>query len=200
MRERLPTLTAFFLLLTLVIGTWWAANYTHTTVELDPPRRQTHEPDTWAKDFVMLRTDEKGVAINRLEGDFMQHYPDDDSYHLNQATVTVHQNNNPATTASADTAIMDQGGTRVQMIGNAYVQRQPDEKNSVFSIRSPQLTLYPDQDKVQTEEQAVVVNGSHTLKGKGMYYDNTSRQLQVNQNTHVTLTPSNSPRAHTPAP
>lgn len=193
MRERLPTLTAFVLLLILVIGTWWAANYTHTTVELDPPRRQTHEPDAWAKNFVMLRTDEQGVAINRLEGDFMQHFPDDDSYVLQKTIVTVHQNNNPATTARSDTAVMDQGGARVQMIGHAYIERQPDEKNSIFSISSPTLTLYPDQDTVQTEDFATVINGSHTLKGKGMYYDNNSRQLQVNKNTQVTLTPTNSP-------
>lgn len=199
MRERLPSITALVLLATLVAGTWWAAHYTSSAVNLDPPRRQTHDPDSWAQGFVMLRTDENGMAISRLEGTEMLHYPDDDSYHVTQAKATTQQSENPMTTATSDTAIMDQGGDRIQMIGNAYVLRQPDAKGDLFSIRSPHLTLYPDQDLMQTDAPAIVVNGSHTLKGKGMYYDNTTRQLQVLEDTHVTLTPSNSSRV-TPPP
>lgn len=200
MRERLPSLTALLLLVILVIGTWWAAYYTHSTVELDPPRRQTHEPDSWAKHFIMLRTDEKGFAINRLEGDYMEHFPDDDSYHLDEVNVTIRQEANPVTTGTADTAIMDQGGARIQMIGNAYIHREPDEKGDIFTIRSEQLTLLPHEDKIQTEEPAVVVNGAHTMQGKGMYYDNTTRQLQVHQKTHVIMSPPNSPNPNASTP
>lgn len=200
MRERLPAITALFFLAALVAGTWWAAYYTHSTVELDPPRRETHEPDSWATDFVMLRTDENGIAINRLEGDKMLHYPDDDSYHLDQARITVNQDQNPLTTATSDVAIMDQGGARVQMIGDAYIHRQPDQDGAIFTIRSEQLTIYPDQDQIQTDDPAVVVNGSHTLKGIGMRYDNNTQQLQVLQDAHVTMTPTNSSSAVTPTP
>lgn len=200
MRERLPSLTALVLLSILVGGTWWAAYYTQNTVELDPPRRQTHEPDSWAKNFIMLRTDEKGFAINRLEGDYMEHFPDDDSYHLDDAQITLRQESNPVTTGSSEVAIMDQGGSRIQMIGNAYIHRQPDEKGDIFTIRSETLTLFPHEDKIRTEDPAVVVNGSHTLQGKGMYYDNTTRQLQVHQNTHTIISPSNSTDSNAPAP
>ena len=199
MRERLPFFSAITLLASLVAGTWWAAHYTNSTIELDPPSRQTHEPDSWANDFVMLRTNEQGMAINRLEGDKMLHYPDDDSYHLNQVVVTVKQNTNPITTATSNTAIMDNQGSRIQLIGNAYVQRQPDEKGDAFSIQSQTLTLFPDEDKVQTDDPATVINGSNTLKGKGMYYDNTTRQLQVLHDSHVTMTPANT-NPHSVAP
>lgn len=191
MRERLPFFTAIVLLTILVISTWWAAHYTNSTIDLDPPRRHTHEPDSWAKDFVMLRTDEKGMVINRLDGKFMQHYPDDDSYHLEQVIVTVQQEENPITTARSDTAIMDQDGERVQLIGNATVLRQADAKGDQFSVTSDTLTLHPNQDTVQTNDPAVVVNGPNTLKGKGMYYDNTTRQLRVLNNSQATLKPSN---------
>lgn len=200
MRERLPSITALLLLALLVAGTWWAANYTHSTVELDPPPRQTHEPDSWAKHFIMLRTDETGLAINRLEGNVMQHYPDDDSYHIDEATVTVLQDSNPMTTATSDVAIMDEDGARIQLIGNAYILREPDPKGDTFSIRSERLTLYPHLDQIQTDDPATVINGAHTLHGTGMYYDNNTRQLQVHQNTNVIMTPSTSTRTDAPAP
>lgn len=199
MRERLPAVTALVLLASLVAGTWWAAHYTSSAIDLDPPPRHTHDPDSWAENFVMLRTDEHGIAINRLEGVHMVHYPDDDSYHFTQATAITQHKDNPMTTATSDTAVMDQAGERIQMIGNAYVIRHPDTKGDIFSIRSPHLTVYPDQDLMQTDAPATVINGAHTLQGKGMYYDNTSRQLQVLENSKVTLTPSNTSRATAPS-
>lgn len=191
MRERLPTLTTFILLIALVIGTWWAAHYTKTTVELDPPQKYTHEPDSWAKDFIMLQSNEQGIAANRLEGRFMQHYPDDDSYHLEQVIARVYKEDNPITTGTSDTAIMDQGGERIQMIGNALVERQPNAKGELFSIQSHQLTLLPHQDKIHTTDPAIIRDGPNTLTGKGMYYDNNTRQLQVLEQSHVILSPKN---------
>ncbi len=196
MRERLPSLVALLLLTLLVISTWWAANYTLSTVELDPPRRETHEPDTWATQFVMLRTNEDGIAINRLEGDYMVHYPDDDSYHLDEVFVTINQIQNPIITAESNHAIMDQEGARIQLSGDAQIHRQADAEDNPFSIRSEHLVLYPNQDTIETDEPAVVVNGPNTLQGVGMTYNNNTRQLHVHRDSRVTLTPT-SPSATT---
>ena len=196
MRERLPTLTAMLLLLVLVIGTWWAAHYTWSTIEIDPPRRQTHEPDAWAQQFHMLRTDEMGIAINRLEGETMLHYPDDDSYHLDQAVVVVNQPQSPLLQAHADQAIMDEGGNRIQMIHNARIHREADDQGNPFAIYSHWLELRPNQDTIHTTEPAVVLDGPRTLTGTGMDYDNHSRQLQVHQDAQLILTPTTATPAH----
>jgi lipopolysaccharide export system protein LptC len=82
MKERFPSLIALFLLLVLVASSWWAADYAQRAIQTDPPRRVTHEMDAWSRDFVMLRTDPNGKPINRLEGDYAEHFPDDDSYHV----------------------------------------------------------------------------------------------------------------------
>lgn len=196
MRERLPSLVALLLLTLLVISTWWAANYTLSTVALDPPPRQTHEPDAWSNDFVMLRTNEDGIAINRLEGSYMLHYPDDDSYHLDDVQVAVNQIENPMITAESNSAIMDQEGDRIQLIGDALIYRQPDTEGNPFSIRSEHIVLYPNQDTIETDKPAVVVNGPRTLEGIGMTYNNNTRQLHVHQASRVTLTPTPAPTTH----
>lgn len=196
MRERLPSLVALLLLTLLVISTWWAANYTLSTVALDPPPRQTHEPDAWSNDFVMLRTNEDGIAINRLEGSYMLHYPDDDSYHLDDVQVAVNQIENPMITAESNSAIMDQEGDRIQLIGDALIYRQPDTEGNPFSIRSEYIVLYPNQDTIETDKPAVVVNGPRTLEGIGMTYNNNTRQLHVHQASRVTLTPTPAPTTH----
>src|SRR5690606_5879471 len=160
MKERFPALIALVLLIAIVLGTWWAADYAQRAIPIDPPRRLTHEPDSWAQDFVMVRTDEAGMAINRLEGDMMHHYPDDDSYEITHARAVGQQPNSPATIGTSDVAIMDQDGARVVMKGNAHVHRMPDADNPPLDVTSEQLTLLPDDNIVETDLPALVVRGN----------------------------------------
>jgi lipopolysaccharide export system protein LptC len=189
MKERAPALIAVVLLLSLVFGTWWAADYAQRAILTDPPRRITHEPDSWARDFVMVRTDEAGIAINRLEGNYMQHYPDDDSYEITTVKATGQQPGSPITIGTSDTAVMDQDGSRVVMTGNAHVHRQADpaQDRAALDVTSDQLTLMPDEDVVFTDKPALVINGKSTMNGKGMRYDNNTRQLQVFSATGVKI-------------
>lgn len=179
MRERIPTIVAMLLLMVLVIGTWWAADYTQRAVEVDPVRRITHEPDSWAQNFTLVRSNEEGVAINRLEGKHMLHYPDDDSYNITVARAVGNRANSPITIATSDTAIMDQDGARITMQGNAHVHRLPDAERKALDVSSDTLIILPDEDVVYTDIPAVVVNGNSTMRGTGMRYDNNTRQLEV---------------------
>src|SRR3546814_9673467 len=171
MKERAPSIVAIALLLALVFGTWWAANYAQQSIPVDPPRRVTHEANSWAKNFVMVRTDEKGIAINRLEGKYLQHFPDDDSYKITTAKAISQQPDTPITIGTSRTAIMNHDGSRVIMRGDAPVRRPGDENHSPLDVRSQELTLLPDKDVVFTDLPALVVNGDSTMPGTGMRYD-----------------------------
>ena len=179
MKERVPAFIAVALLIILVIATYWAADYAQRSIPIDPPRRITHEPDSWADNFVMIRTDPAGVAINRLEGVSMQHFPDDDSYEISEAKAVGQQPNSPITIGTSRTAVMDQDGSRVIMRGDAHLHRVADKDRAALDVKSDQLTLMPDEDVVFTDLPALVVNGNSTMNGKGMRYDNKTRTLQV---------------------
>ncbi|WP_447922364.1 LPS export ABC transporter periplasmic protein LptC [Achromobacter aegrifaciens] len=187
MKERFPSLIALFLLLVLVTGSWWAADYAQRAIQTDPPRRNTHEMDAWSRDFVMLRTDPNGRPINRLEGEYAEHFPDDDSYHVTSPRAVGQRADNPITVAVSKTAVMEQGGKRIIMNGDAHVRRQPDANNDMLDVRSQQLILLPDDDVVYTDLPAEVIKGRSRMNGKGMHYNNKTRQLQVSASTDVEI-------------
>jgi lipopolysaccharide export system protein LptC len=187
MKERMPALIAVALLVILVVGTWWAADYARRAIPIDPPPRLTHEPDSWAKQFVMVRTDPQGVAINRLEGVYMEHFPDDDSYEITDARAVGQRPGSPITIGTSDIAIMDQGGDRITMNGNAHIHRQPGPDSAPLDVKSEQLILLPEKDVVYTDLPALVVNNKSTMNGTGMRYDNSTRQLQVFSATDVKI-------------
>ncbi|MGE4123907.1 MAG: LPS export ABC transporter periplasmic protein LptC [Pusillimonas sp.] len=200
MKQRLPTLTALLLLVALVALSWWAADYTLRSVVLDDPRRLTHEPDAWSEHFVMIRTNAVGEAINRLEGDYMVHYPDDDSYEIDNARAVGQRAGSPVTVATGDKAIMDQGGSRVTLNGNARLHRVPYDDRPALDVTSEQLVLMPDDDIAYTDLPALVVNGKSRINGKGMRYDNVSRTLEVLSASDVKISGEESrKRSDTPA-
>lgn len=187
MKERFPTFIAIALLAILVAGTWWAAGYAQRSIQIDPPPRMTHDPDSWADNFVMVRTDPAGVAANRLEGQKMQHYPDDDSYTITAPKAIGQQPGSPITVGTSKTAVMDKDGSRIIMSGDAHLHRLPGQDGKALDVKSAQLTLLPDKDVVFTNLPALVVNGNSTMNGKGMHYDNKTRKLQVFSATDVKI-------------
>lgn len=99
------------------------------------------------------------------------------------------------------TAVMEQGGKRIVMNGDAHVHRQPDANNDVLDVRSQQLILLPDEDVVYTDLPAEVIKGRSRMNGKGMHYNNKTRQLQVSASTDVEIAGSeNKPRRQPTAP
>lgn len=187
MKERLPALIALLLLIALVACTWWAADYAQRAIPVDPPRRLTHEMDSWARDFVMLRTDPEGKPINRMEGKYAEHFPDDDSYHVTAPRAVGQQEANPITVGTANTAVMEKGGKRIVMNGQAHLHRQQDAQNDALDVRSEQLIILPDEDVIYTDLPAVVLKGNSRMSGTGMHYNNKTRQLQVSSSTDVEI-------------
>ncbi len=199
MKDRFPALIALFLLACLVVGTWWAADYAQRAIAIDPPRRITHEKDAWSRNFVMLRTDPQGRPINRMEGVYGEHFPDDDSYHVTSPRAIGQQAGNPITIGVSKTAIIEQGGKRIVMNGDAHVHRNPDANNDTLDVRSQQLILLPDEDLVFTDLPAQVIKGNSRMNGTGMRYNNKTRQLEVYASTNVEIA-GGAGRKQPPAP
>jgi lipopolysaccharide export system protein LptC len=195
MKERFPSLIALFLLVLLVVGTWWAADYTKHAVPTDPPRRLTHEMDSWSRDFIMLRTSPDGKPINRLQGDYGEHFPDDDSYVVTNPNAVGLRPGTPVTVATSDTATMYEGGKRIVMNKNAHMHRQPDADTPALDVRSEKLVLLPDDDLITTDLPALVTRGQSRMNGTGMKYNNKTRQLEVFSSTNVEIAPADTQKA-----
>ncbi len=187
MKDRFPSLIALFLLLALVVGTWWAADYTQRAVQNDPPRRFTHEMDSWSRNFTMVRADIDGKPINRLEGDYGEHYPDDDSYVVTMPRAVGLRPGTPVTVATSQTATMYEGGKRIVMQKDAHMHRMADVDTPPLDVRSEKLILLPDDDIMSTDLPAVVLRGQSRMQGVGMKYNNKTTQLEVYAASNVEI-------------
>lgn len=189
MKDRLPAFTALFLLVALVITTWWAAGYVQRAVPTDPPVVTRHEPNAMSGPFIMINTDAQGRATNRLTGDTLRHYPDDDSVEADNAHLISLRPNMPRMTASANKATLRDKGDYILLQGDAHIHRYPGEDTSALDVRSEELTVLPQEDIIKTDKPADVQQGNSRMKGKGMLYNNKTRRLEVFSNSDVVISP-----------
>src|SRR5690606_2463416 len=195
MKDRLATGISILLLMLLVAGTWWAASVAERSIVQDPPRRLTHEIDTYINQFVLIQSDEAGVPRTRVEGDRLVHYPDDDSSDVTRFRGYTENKGNPPTQVNADAARMDQDGARITLQGNVRFQRQANRERPALTITSPYMTIYPDTEIAQTDAPATIVHGNSQMQGEGLTYNNVTRELQVARRTQVVIPPKTGSKA-----
>ncbi|MDH4401753.1 MAG: LPS export ABC transporter periplasmic protein LptC [Burkholderiaceae bacterium] len=199
MKERFAIIVSLVILTFLVMGSWWAAEYSQRAVEIDPPVRLTHERDHWATQIVLLRTDEKGFVIHRLEGDLMEHFPDDQSYDVVRPRAFGLKADSPLTIATSQTATVFEEGDRIVMKGDAILLRLADEKRQPLNFRSDEVTLLIKKDLAFTDLPAIATSGRSRMSGTGMRYNNATQQLDVFKSTDVEIAPKDTTDNSEPA-
>lgn len=190
MKDRFPTIMSVVILVALVIGTWVAAEHTKRAVVIEAAAKKTHEPDSWSKNYTVVRTNEAGLPISRLVGEYMEHFPDDGSYDITNPIATNVPNEGRVTQGTAKMATVLDEGNRIVLKGNAYVFRLPEKDDTdPMNVRSEEMTMLVDEDVAYTDLPAVARDGRTRLSGIGMRYNNKTGELSVKQSTDVEISP-----------
>jgi lipopolysaccharide export system protein LptC len=189
MKEKFSIVFSLAILITLVMGTWWAADYAQRAVDIDPPSKNTHEFDNWAKNPVIIRTNPEGHVITRIEGDRMEHFPDDGSYEVETPRAFSLRPENPLTVATAKAATIFDEGDKIVMKGDAVLMRLGDAEHQPLNFRSEVITILVKEDLSFTDLPAVAVNGRSRLRGIGMLYNNATREIDVFKSSDMDIAP-----------
>ena len=195
MKDRFAPIASIVILTTLVIGTWFAAEYTKRAVELDAPAQHRSDPDSWGEGLVMIRSNLDGVAVTRIEGDYMEHFPADGSYDIVDPRAMSIRPDQPALMGTAHFAKVLDDGNRIVMQNNAVLLRLATETTEPLTVSSQEITLLLDQDVAYTDLPALAIRERSTLKGVGMRYDNKTGELKVFESTDVEIAPRARPGA-----
>jgi lipopolysaccharide export system protein LptC len=159
-------------------------------VVLEAAAKKTHEPDSWLKNFTVVRTNEAGLAISRLVGEYMEHFPDDGSYDITHPIATNVPKEGRVTQGTAKMATVLDEGNRIVLKGNAYVFRLPEKDDTdPINVSSEEMTMLVKEDVAYTDRPAVARDGRTHLSGIGMHYDNKTGELRVKQSTGVEISP-----------
>lgn len=104
-----------------VLSLWLPTALIVPVVKFDGAAR--HDPDYYVRNFTLRAMDARGQPRYLLSGASLNHYPDDDSTHLEQPRLTQYQPDQVVLYTTADRGRLSADGKELLMRGNVKVIR-----------------------------------------------------------------------------
>ncbi|WP_338770108.1 LPS export ABC transporter periplasmic protein LptC [Massilia sp. METH4] len=143
------------------------------------------EPDYIVERFSFVRMTKTGQPSYIISGDKLTHRPSDDSSEVEKPVVRSLSGDKPPMDIRAERARVDQDNARVTLTKNVNIHRAAAPNARDMTLTTEKLTIYPDEDRMETDQPVRMQSGGATATGVGMQANNATRQLQLGRGTIV---------------
>lgn len=191
MRLSTTRLFPLALMLSLALLTFWLERAVHEDERPTAARR--HDPDYMVTNFTTTTYNREGAAESVLSAAKMLHYPDDDSTELIAPRVVQAKPDEPRFTVRADRGALSREGDEVFLYDNVVLVREADGERPEARMTTEFLHIVRDRSLVRTDRPVKIVEGSRSLSGRGMEYNNESRELELRHDVVARFEPADTP-------
>lgn len=166
MRDRIASLFPLLLVILLAAMSFWLNRIIQGDNPQGPAR---HDADYIVEQFSVRRFDINGELQNTVTAEKMLHYPDDNTTEVSLPHVSYHKA--PPTDIFARAALISHDGKQIDLIDDVRVIRQTGN-NEASLMETSKLSVFPDEERAQTQEPVVFTQGKSVIKGSGIDIDN----------------------------
>lgn len=176
-RWRLSMTVVFGVL--FAFGSFWLVQLMNRGEEDMLADKRLNEPDYIIEQFSVVRMGKDGKPSYIVSGDKLVHRPIDDASEIERPVVRNLSSTHPPLDMKADHARVDENNSRVQLQGNVQIDRAAQGKGQAMQMTTQALTVYPDEDRMETRQAVQIVQGGATATGAGMKANNATRQVEL---------------------
>jgi lipopolysaccharide export system protein LptC len=175
------------LMLILALITFWLER----TVREDEtrPALRRHDPDYLINNFTSTTYDRQGEVESVLYAAKMLHYPDDDSTELVSPRMRQAKADQPRFDVSADRGTVSSDGEQIFLYDNVVLLREADAERPEARMTTSFLHVVRDRSLVRTDREVLIVEGRRSLSGRGMEYNNLSREFVLRSDVQARFEP-----------
>ncbi|NML18647.1 LPS export ABC transporter periplasmic protein LptC [Azohydromonas sp. G-1-1-14] len=189
LREWVLAYLPLLLMALLALATWWLVKNTPIVSAPGSERPLRHEPDYTMQGFTLQRFTPTGALRVQIEGTQMRHYPDTDTFEIDEVRVRSLGEDGSVIRARAQRALSDGKGTHVQLLGGAQVVRETRDGQPPVEFRSEFLQVFLDTERVQTDQPVQMLQAGNDMRAAGLDYDHRSRVAQLKGPVKARLDP-----------
>jgi lipopolysaccharide export system protein LptC len=175
------------LMLVLALLTFWLDRAVRD--EPTHPSQRRHDPDYLVQHLASTTYNRLGSAETTITAAKMLHYPDDDSTELLEPHVTQARPSQPRFTVRADRGVLAREGDEIFLYDNVELEREPDEQHAATRMSTSFLHIVRDRSIMRTDRKVTVVEGRRSLTGRGMEYNNDTRELVLHHDVQARFEP-----------
>lgn len=163
------------------LGSFWLVQVINRGDDVAQGEVPKSEPDYIVDKFSFVRMTLAGQPRYIVSGDRLTHQPSDDSLDVEQPVVLNlgETQPQPPMTMRARKGHIDQGRSVVQLTGDVEIERPQQGAVKSLALKTEALTLYTDEDRMETAAPFVLALGTTTVEGVGMKANNATGQFNV---------------------
>ena len=152
-----------------------------------------NEPDYIVDNFSWVRMSEAGKPRYVISGERLTHRPVDNTALVDKPVVQSLTDEHPPMTMTSDRALVSQNQNQIDLTGNVDIRRPAGPTSQPLRIRTPALTVLPDEDIVKTDKPIEMKLGASSVTGVGMVANNATQQVHLGGRGQI-IYPPRTPR------
>ena len=189
MRERIVGYLPLMLMVGLALGTWLIAKNTPGLLAPSEPAAVKHEPDYTLDQFDLQRFDLAGALKVEIQGEHMQHFPDDDIMEVEQIRVVTTEPGGRRMIATALHGRARGDSSEVWLDGQGQVISEAPGELPI-QMNGEHLHAFPKLRQVDSKYMVIVRQGDSEFNADGLEYDDNTRLLTLHGNVHALMQPA----------
>jgi lipopolysaccharide export system protein LptC len=142
-----------------------------------PTALRRHDPDYFVVNFTTTTYNAEGAVETVMSAERMVHYPDDDTTELFAPRVVQAKPHEPRFTVRAERGQLSRDGDEIFLYGDVVLVRDASADRPEARMTTEFLHVLRDRSLVRTDRPVKIVEGGRSLAGRGMEYNNESREL-----------------------
>jgi lipopolysaccharide export system protein LptC len=142
-----------------------------------PPAARRHDPDYFVVNFTTTTYNGEGAVVSVMSAARMVHYPDDDTTELFDPRVMQAKPREPRFSVRAERGQLSRDGDEIFLHGDVLLVRDASPGRPEARMSTEFLHVLRDRSLVRTDRPVTIVEGGLSLTGRGMEYNNASREL-----------------------
>jgi lipopolysaccharide export system protein LptC len=176
--EFLRSWSALLPLLALLAGTYWL-NQQVLPLPPVPDYKARHDPDYIVNNFSAVTLGEGGAPRFLLAAQKMEHFPDDDTTHLEQPRLTSPYRDKPPIRISADSGEVSHNGDEVFLRDDVLIVRDASARQGELRVATSYLHVVPDKETADTDRQVAITEPRGVTTAVGMKLDSRDQVLKL---------------------
>lgn len=164
------------------LGSFWLVQVMQKKTEESMPYRVRTEPDFYVEKFNFVRMAKTGEVRYNLTGSEMKHYPQDDSYQIQNPVMHNYNAERLPMVSRSLRAKVTNNSSEVHMYDNVHIDRPASAKSQRFQLKTSYLLILPDEDVMKTPKPVELMLGTSTLNGAGMFANNATGEFSLSSN------------------
>jgi lipopolysaccharide export system protein LptC len=174
------------ILITIAGITYWALDKLSED-DLTKLSKLAHYPDYYMENFTTLTMNQDGTPKNRLNANYMAHYPDDNTSELHEPKLEIFRAEKQPINVRSDIGWVTSNNDVILLSGNVYLHQYDDDGTMKLELLAEDAKVLVDQKYAETDNPTTLISKKSTTTSIGMRAYLQEQRMEFLSNVRTTI-------------